>query len=72
MTIQRGLRGEGEGTSVLMGCKENAVRGRRRGLRGSSGPECEMRRRPEDAEADLIDARLPAVSQGNRRKTLWP
>lgn len=55
-----------------MGSKENAVKGRRRGLRGSSGPECEMRRKHENAEADLIDAQLPAVSQGNRRKTVWP
>lgn len=70
MTIQRGLqRG---GTSVLMGCKENTVKGRRRGLRGSSGPECEMRRKHEDTEADLIDAQLPAVCQGNRRNTVWP
>lgn len=45
----------GRKPSVQIGCKENGVKGKVNGLRGSKGPGCELKREQEEASA-LIDA----------------
>lgn len=68
-----GSKGEypGRKTSVQKGYKDNRVKGRVRVLRGSKGPECEIRGKQEEV-SHLIDAgRLLFVRETVERQSVF-